>query len=51
MDERDNPVAGPTIITRMGDSWENMLNSYINKFPKNRWQLEKNLEALDTGFI
>jgi hypothetical protein len=51
MDERDNPVAGPTIITRMGDSWENMLNAYIKKFPKHRWQLEKNLEQLDTGFI
>jgi hypothetical protein len=51
MDERDNAIAGPTIITRMGDSWDNMLNAYIKKFPKHQWQLEKNLEQLDSGFI
>jgi predicted PolB exonuclease-like 3'-5' exonuclease len=35
----------------MGDSWDNMLNAYIKKFPKHQWQLEKNLEQLDSGFI
>lgn len=51
MDERDDPVALFHIKNRMGESWDNMLNAYLSKFPDRQWQLYTNLDSIaDEGY-
>ena len=47
MDEKDDPVPFANIVSRMGDSWNNMLNAYLKTFPDRQWQLYKNLEQVE----
>ena len=44
MDEHDDPMSLYDMQRRMKDSWDNMLNAYIAKFPDHKWQLYTNLD-------
>lgn len=51
MDERDDPMTLFHIKNRMGESWDNMLNAYLTKFPDRQWQLYTNLDSIaDEGY-
>lgn len=44
MDEYDDPISLYDIQRRMKDSWDGMINAYIQKFPDRKWQLYYNLD-------
>jgi hypothetical protein len=44
MDEHDDPISLYDMQRRMGDSWDGMINAYIQKFPDRKWQLYTNLD-------
>jgi len=51
MDERDDPMTLFHIKNRMGESWDNMLNAYLTKFPDRQWQLYTYLDSIaDEGY-
>ena len=47
MDERDDPVTLFHIKNRMQESWDGMLDAYINQFPDRKWQLYTNLDQIE----
>lgn len=47
MDERDDPITLFHIKNRMHESWDNMIDAYLAKFPDRRWQLYTNLDNIE----
>lgn len=44
MDEYDDPMSLFNMQRRMKDSWDGMINAYMQKFPDRKWQLYYNLD-------